>query len=147
MMLGEVIDRSDRLWGQAILLFNGYGVLPGVKRPGSEVGHASWCGTEVKNEWSVYLCACMPPCRGQRHCDSGNTLCVENRCTRHCGVKDEVQEATRYADLYLVYMCFLEGWVTCFVMCMTGPNWIHHLRGILLIYTPHVATLVGVARI
>ena len=43
---------QDHLKGPLSLLFNGNGVLSGVKWPGCDVDHSPPSNAEVKNEWS-----------------------------------------------------------------------------------------------
>ena len=52
---GEIFRTcADRLWGPPSLLYNGYGVFPGVKRPGCGVDHPPPSSAEVKER--VELC-------------------------------------------------------------------------------------------
>jgi hypothetical protein len=44
------ISRPDRPWGLASLLYNGYRVIPGVKRPGSGVDHPPHLVQRLKKE-------------------------------------------------------------------------------------------------
>jgi hypothetical protein len=46
--------RPDRLWGPPSLLYNGYRVLPGLKRPGRGVDHAPPSSAEVKERVELY---------------------------------------------------------------------------------------------
>jgi hypothetical protein len=41
--------RPDRLWGPPSLMYNGYRVFPGVKRPGRGADHPSPPSAEVQN--------------------------------------------------------------------------------------------------
>jgi hypothetical protein len=42
--------RPDRPWGQPNLLYNGYWVIPGVKRPGRGANHISHLAPRLKKE-------------------------------------------------------------------------------------------------
>jgi hypothetical protein len=53
-------NRSDRPWGPHNLLYNGYRVLPGVKRQGRGVNHPPSYSAEVKERVELYL---YSPCR------------------------------------------------------------------------------------
>ena len=46
--------RPDRMWGLPSLLCNRYRVLPGLKRPGSDVDHAPPSSAEVKEKVELY---------------------------------------------------------------------------------------------
>ena len=53
---GEVFrTRPDRPWGPPSLLYNGYRVFPGVKRPGRGVDHPQPSSAEVKKRVELYL--------------------------------------------------------------------------------------------
>jgi hypothetical protein len=48
---GEIFrTRPDRPWGSPNLLYIGYRVLPGVKRPGRSADHPPFSSAEVKKE-------------------------------------------------------------------------------------------------
>jgi hypothetical protein len=48
--------RPDRPWGPPSLLYSGYRVFPGVKRPGRDVDHPPSSSAEVKERVDLYLC-------------------------------------------------------------------------------------------
>ena len=53
---GEIFrTRPDLPWGQPNLLYNGYRVFAGVKRPGCGVDHPSPSSAEVKKRVELYL--------------------------------------------------------------------------------------------
>jgi hypothetical protein len=53
---GEIFrTRPDRPWGSPSLLYNGYRVFTGSKRPGRGVEHPSPSGTDVKERVELYL--------------------------------------------------------------------------------------------
>ena len=48
---GEIFcTRSDWFWGAPSLLYNGYRVFPGVKRPGHGVDHTPHLASRLKKE-------------------------------------------------------------------------------------------------
>jgi hypothetical protein len=53
---GEIFStRPDRPWGPPSLLYNGYRVIPGVKRPGRGVDRPTPSSAEVKERVELYL--------------------------------------------------------------------------------------------
>jgi len=53
---GEIIHiRPHRLWGSPNLLYNGYQVIPGGKRPERDVDHPPPSSVEVKEREGLYL--------------------------------------------------------------------------------------------
>jgi len=53
---GEIFcTRPDRPWGPPSLLYNGYRVFPGVKRPGRGIDHPPPSTAEVKVRVELYL--------------------------------------------------------------------------------------------
>jgi len=54
---GEIFrTRTDQLLGPPSLLYNGYQVFPGVKRPGRGVDHPPPSSAEVKERVELYIC-------------------------------------------------------------------------------------------
>jgi len=62
--VGEIFHiRPDRTWGPPSLLYNGYWVFPGVKRPGRGVDHPPPSSAEVKGGVEIYLYSLSGPSR------------------------------------------------------------------------------------
>ena len=53
---GEIFrPRPDLSWVPPSLLYSGYGIFPGVKRPGRGVDHPPPCSAEVKERVELYI--------------------------------------------------------------------------------------------
>jgi hypothetical protein len=57
---GEIF-RPDRPWGPPSLLYNGYRVFPGVKRPGCGADHPPPTSADVKERAELYLYSTSGP--------------------------------------------------------------------------------------
>ena len=62
--VGEIFHtRPDRTWGPLSLLYNGYCVFAGVKRPGRGVGHPPPSSAKVKGEVELFRYSRTGPSR------------------------------------------------------------------------------------